>query len=287
MNTHVKHFVDGGFPRIARLYRKLRDKRWFAGLKEMDTCTGLALVADPGQLKAVTESNEMPYLRTLVAEADVFVDVGANLGLFSCIAAKMGKYVVAVEPHPLMIQLLLNNLQRNRLDRDFEVHSTALSERQGIANLFGGRQGGSLLRGWGGIQSNYHNVVFVNTLDRLLEGRFLEHRLLIKVDVEGNEHSLLLGATETLGRKRAPTWMVEIGLTENFAGSINPHYCAIFETFWSYGYRANPMARPAQRVDRADLERWIANRKTDHGDINYCFVKDAAMATQAAHGQKC
>jgi len=74
--------------------------------------------------------------------------------------------------------------------------------------------------------------------------------------------------------KPAPVWMVEIGLTENFAGSINPHYFDIFEIFWSRGYRANPLARPGQVVGRADLEGWISERKTDHGDINYRFIKD-------------
>ena len=97
---------------------------------------------------------------------------------------------------------------------------------------------------------------------------------MIKVDVEGNEHSLLLGAFDTLDRKPAPAWMVEIGLTENFAGSTNPNYFEIFETFWSRGYRASPLARPDQVIDKADLERWVMDRKTDHGDINYGFVKD-------------
>ena len=58
--------------------------------------------------------------------------------------------------------------------------------------------------------------MFVNTLDRLLEDRFLDQRLVIKIDVEGNEKALLLGASETLDRKPASAWLVEIGLTENF-----------------------------------------------------------------------
>ena len=139
------------------------------------------------------------------------MDVGAHLGLYSCIAARMRKYVIAVEPHPLNLQLLYRNFQRNGLDRNFEIHAAALSDRQRIADLFGGQQGGSLLEGWSGIQSNYETIVFVNTLDRLLEGRFLDQRLVIKVDVEGNENSLLLGASETLDREPAPVWMVEIG----------------------------------------------------------------------------
>jgi hypothetical protein len=67
---------------------------------------------------------------------------------------------------------------------------------------------------------------------------------------------------------------VEIALTENFAGSTNPHYFDIFEIFWSRGYRANPLTRPSQVVCKADLERGVRIRRTGHGDINYRFVKD-------------
>ena len=82
------------------------------------------------------------------------------------------------------------------------------------------------------------------------------------------------GALETLDRKPAPAWMMEIGLTENFAGSTNPHYFDIFEMFWSRGYRTNPLTRPDQVIRKADLERWVRDRQTDHGDINYRFVKE-------------
>jgi FkbM family methyltransferase len=270
----IKGLVDRHFPSAALFYRKLRDERWFAGLEEIPTSIGLNLIAEPELAGEIQESSEVPALQTLMADRDVFVDVGAHLGLYSCIAARMGKYVIAVEPHPLNLQLLYRNLHRNGLDRNFEVHAAALSDRQGIASLFGGQQGGSLVEGWSGIHANYETTVFVNTLDRLLHDRFPSQRLLIKVDVEGNEMSLLLGAFATLGRNPSPAWTLEIGLTENFAGSINPHYVEIFETFWSRGYQASPLSRPDQVVSRTDVERWIRDRKTNHGDINYRFLKD-------------
>jgi FkbM family methyltransferase len=269
----LKHLVDQRFPSAARVYRKFRDKRWFAGLTEVRTSIGLTLIAEPGLAEAISTYNEIPTLKALLTNRDVYVDVGAHLGLYSCIAALMGKYVIAVEPHPLNLQLLYRNFQLNGLDRNFEVHAAALSQRQQIGSLLGGQQGGSLLETWAGNQSNYKTTIYINTLDHLLEGRFSGQRLVIKIDVEGNEHSLLLGALDTLDRVPAPAWMVEIGLSENFAGSINPHYFDVFEIFLSRGYKASPLARPDQFIVQADLERWVRDRQTDHGDINYRFIK--------------
>jgi FkbM family methyltransferase len=269
----LKQLVDRRFPLATRAYREFRDKRWFARLKEVHTSIGLTLIAEPGLAEAIPTYNEIPTLKAMLADRDVYVDVGAHLGLYSCIAAGMGKYVVAVEPHPLNLQLLYRNFQLNGLDRNFEVHAAALSQRQQIGSLFGGQQGGSLLERWAGNQSNYQTIIYINTLDRLLEGKFLGQRLVIKLDVEGNEHSLLLGALETLDREPAPAWMVEIGLSENFAGATNPHYFDVFEIFLSRGYKASPLARPDQFIVQADLERWVRDRQTDHGDINYQFIK--------------
>ena len=272
-NPVFKRFADRRFRSSARIYRKFRDERWFAGLKEVRTGIGLTLIGEPGLSDTISRSNEIPLLKTLLTDRDVYVDVGAHLGLYSCISARMGKYVIAVEPHPLNLQLLYRNFQLNGLDRNFEVHAAALSERQQIARLFGGQQGGSLLDGWDGNQSNYATTIFVNTLDHLLQGRFPGQRLVIKVDVEGNEYPLLLGAVETLGRTPAPAWMMEIGLTEHFAGALNPHYFEVFEMFWSRGYKATSLARPDHLIGKADLGRWANDRQTDHGDINYLFVK--------------
>jgi FkbM family methyltransferase len=269
----LKHLIDRRAPAAARAYRKFRDKRWFTGLQEVRTSIGLTLIADPGLAEAIPTNNEVYTLKALLAGRDIYVDIGAHLGLYSCIAAKMGKYVIAVEPHPLNLQLLYRNFQLNGLDRNFEVHAAALSDRQQIGRLFGGQQGGSLLERWADNQSNYETIVYINTLDRLLEGRFLGQRLVIKIDVEGNEHSLLLGALNTLDREPAPAWTVEIGLTENFAGSINPHYFDVFEIFLSRGYKASPLKWPDQFIAQSDLERWVRDRRTDHGDVNYRFIK--------------
>ena len=274
MASGIRSALDRYFPAGARAYRKLRDDRWYAKLREVPNDVGLRLIAEPGQIASIAASGEFSTIQAVAAAADVFVDIGANVGLYACVAAKMGKYVVAAEPHPLNLQCIYQNLQRNDLARQCEVHAVAVSSEQGVADLFGGQQGGSLQKGWSGIESNYRNIVFVSTLDRLLEDRFLSKKLAIKVDVEGNEYPLLLGARATLDRTIPPVWMVEIGLTENFAGSVNPHFRDIFEIFWTHGYQASSASLPDRQIAPGDVDRWISERKTDFADINYRFTKN-------------
>lgn len=271
MNISAKRVLDRLFPTLTARYRRRRDERWTASLPRIATVHDLQLNADERALSALVGSPELSAMERALSACDTFVDIGANIGFYSCIAGRLGKYVVAVEPQPLNVQVLLRNLRQNELAPRFEMHAAALSDAQGIAEFFGGQQGGSLIEGWSGICANYSNLVFVNTLDRLIGGRFEGERLLIKIDVEGNEHALLLGATGVLRRLPKPDWVLEIGLTENFADGVNPHYLQTFELFWRNGYTASPFTSPERVLSRADIESWIARRSPDHGDINYLF----------------
>ncbi|MGH9679430.1 MAG: FkbM family methyltransferase, partial [Candidatus Acidiferrales bacterium] len=66
-----------------------------------------------------------------------FIDVGANIGYFSCLMAKLaglaGK-VIAVEPEPTNLDLLRQNLKINQL-ANVTVHPCALGASEGSAKL--------------------------------------------------------------------------------------------------------------------------------------------------------
>ena len=120
------------------------------------------------------------------------------------------------------------------------------------------------------MNSTHSVMVPVTTLDRVLSGRFLGEPLLIKIDVEGHEYDVLLGAHDTLMRPNA-TWIIEHGLTENFE-TINPHFHDLFDIFWQNGYEAHSLA-PSRLVSHSDIERWLQQGKRDFGSINFLFVK--------------
>ena len=136
------------------------------------------------------------------------IDIGANVGLFSCYAHSKGHAVLAVEPQPRNVQLLLRNLRINKFD--VEVLPLALADKIGVLPLYGGGQGASLSRGWGGMKATYSTLVPVSTLDSILTGRFEGAPLLVKIDVEGHEKQVLMGAEQTLKRANV-SWLVEHG----------------------------------------------------------------------------
>jgi FkbM family methyltransferase len=76
-----------------------------------------------------------PILQRL-SPTDVVVDGGANVGIFSVLAAKTAAQVIAVEPHPENFEYLCRNLERNHVTNVRPVRR-ALSARAGAAFLSG------------------------------------------------------------------------------------------------------------------------------------------------------
>jgi FkbM family methyltransferase len=270
MKQMLKLFAQERLPQTARTYRYIRDYFWYWGLKTHETTLGLQLVSEPGLPSAIPTCNELHILRRYSTCSDLFVDIGAHLGLYSCALSNWGLQVMAVEPHPLNVKLLLRNIRLNQLS-NIEVYPLALSGQIGVMPLYGGQQGGSFRSDWAGNRANYETLVPTVTLDRLVSGVPERCRLLIKMDVEGHELSVLSGAATCLARNPRPIWTVEIGLTENFGGNVNPHYREVFEAFWAHNYVASPLNQMDRVLEPEDIGAWLSSGRTDHGDINYLF----------------
>jgi FkbM family methyltransferase len=150
------------------------------------TSLGFDFIGVEGMPESRTASGEVALLRELLREWDLFVDVGANCGLYTLIACHSGVPVLAVEPNDLNFRRLKQNLLHNRYEKA-EALNVAIGEEKGKCLLYGGGEGASLLKNWGGMASTYAREVEVETLDGLLNSRPSADCLLIKVDVEGHE----------------------------------------------------------------------------------------------------
>ena len=236
------------------------------------TSLGFDFIGVPGMPESRTASGEVATLRELLQGKDLFVDIGANCGLYSLIAAKAGVPVLAVEPNRLNYNRLKQNIEHNRF-ANIQPHALALSDKPGRAALYGGGEGASLLRNWGGMTNTYAQEVEVDTLDNLLASRSGLGDILIKIDVEGHEPAVLSGARGLLMREKAPTWIIEHSFRENQDGGVNPRFLDLFELFWKAGYQCLTFDRERKMVRRDDVDRWLRTGVRDFGDVNYIFQK--------------
>lgn len=224
------------------------------------------------------EPDETALISRLLASVDHFIDVGANLGYYTCLALQNGRGVMAIEPQARNLRSLYQNLISNGWQSGAEVMPVALSDAPGLLTLYGASgPSASLLHGWAGYSSKYSQVVAVSTLDNLIAGRFPNERLLIKIDVEGAEYGVLKGATQTLARSVPPIWLLEVCLHEFHPSGWNPDFLAVFRMFWDRGYEAWTAEAQPRLVPRDRVERWWAERKTDTGTFNYLFAVPGAF----------
>lgn len=273
MIAGLKRQLRRRFPDLLTSYHDYRESRRVRHLAGGTTPFGFRFTGEAAMVDGSFEAADTAAMRARMEQASVFVDVGANAGYFVCHARQLGKHVVAVEPMPQNLTLLYRNLEQNGW-KDVEVFPVALAPEPGVALIFGGGTGASLVSNWSGTSAAWRHTVAVSTLDILLGDRFAGERMLIKIDVEGFELEVLRGATRTLSRSPRPAWQVEICLTEHHPNGINPHFLDLFDLFWSHGYRALTADAAARLVTRDDVVRWVEQRRRDFGFINYVFESE-------------
>lgn len=143
----------------------------------------------------------VPILEACLGPGDIFVDVGANIGVYASWGAKLvgsTGTVLALEP-----------VSRTRVWLEQICAENGLSHVQVIPQAAGEEEGSAWMQTTAGasglsrvalVPENGHEVP-VTTLDRLLGSRV---PALIKIDVEGHELSVLRGARRTLEGARFP-----------------------------------------------------------------------------------
>jgi FkbM family methyltransferase len=220
------------------------------------------------------EVEETAIIIKLLPQVDLFVDIGANLGYYTCLALQAGKPVIAFEPQQQNLQCLFQNLVANGWEDRAEVFPLALSSHPGLLTLYGASgPSASLIKDWAGYSSRFKKIVPVSKLDNVLAGQFFGRRLLIKIDVEGAEFHVLKGALETLQRAPKPIWILEICLEEFHPEGRNPDYQEIFQLFWKYGYLAFAATENPKLVTSFEVANWIAKGHSDSGTFNYIFAE--------------
>ena len=241
---------------------------------QIEWLEGLRLTLDPGneicQSIFVTgryEPNEFSWLGRVLKPGMAFVDVGANLGVYTLFAARRvsdNGRVIAIEPSSREMQALRGNVELNSLT-NVSLVNVAVSDHAGEIELLvaSARHAGHNTVGAFGYdtQLEKREKVRVERVDDILESASVRRVDVIKMDIEGAEFAALRGATATLERHR-PTLLLELSdraLIPQKASSAE-----VLAFLESYGYETyafdgtSGRAVPLQRRDYFDSENIIA-----------------------------
>lgn len=207
------------------------------------------------------EAEEMGFILHFLRPSDLFIDVGANIGSYTIMAAGgSGARVVSVEPIPDTFAKLQRNVVLNGLAERVELHRVGLSRERSDLRFTPDQDTVNHVMATGELGSAI--LVPVVSMDELLAGRV---PVIIKIDVEGHEQAVLEGARQTLSDQRVAAVVMEINGSSARYGLGDD---ALFTTMRDYGFKPyayNPVSRK--------LRNWVSSTG------NVIFIRDDSAAT--------
>src|SRR5665213_744133 len=141
LRSVARSMADSCMPSLLHAYRRLRDER-AASAPSVPTPFGFSLTGNDAMANGSFERDEVDLFITQLHNASVCVDIGANAGLYTCLAASHRKHVIAIEPLSANQKVLYKNLVHNGFLK-VEVFPLGLSGEAGIKRLFGYGTGAS------------------------------------------------------------------------------------------------------------------------------------------------
>lgn len=172
----------------------------------------------------IHDYEDLSFVRAYLRPGDLFVDVGANVGVYSLWAAETEEVqVVAFEPSSATYTRAIENVELNELADRVHVIRKAVGADPGEVRLTTGQDALNRVIDDGEIGSE---PVEQTTLDAELCGR---PPALIKIDVEGGEVDVLRGARASILRHR-PALLVEVNDPKGLADLLDE----LGYRMWSY-----------------------------------------------------
>lgn len=210
------------------------------------------------------EYEDMLFVLHFLREDDLFVDVGANVGVYTVLAAQNCKSkVISFEP----IKVTFEHLQRNVLinnisDRVLLINKAAANETKTVYFTTSLDAGNHVILDET-IDNQQLSKIECTSLDLTLQ----QIPVLVKIDVEGFETEVIQGAQKTFKNHLVKAIIIELngsGARYGFDES------SIHATLLQYGfvpYSYNPFFRTLE-----PLEHWGTHNSIYIRDLN--FVRD-------------
>lgn len=178
------------------------------------------------------EESELGAVSAYIEQCDLFIDVGAHIGYYTCYAGSKNVKIIAFEPSRNNFASLCRNLRLNHVSA--EVFNVALGNDKGTADLYGKDVRASLRTEAFASDQGKGEEVQVEMLDSYIEK--LTGKIFLKIDVEGGEFPILQGARNFFGKN--PPEYVYIENAPRWSKTDNPDFEKTWQFFMDRNYRA-------------------------------------------------
>jgi FkbM family methyltransferase len=174
------------------------------------------------------EIKALERLSKYISDYSVVVDIGANIGNHSVYWSKVkqSKRVYAFEPVKVTYSILKRNIELNNLSETIKAYNVGLSavKSKGTISAYNLDNIGMTQ-----IETSEQGNIDIDTLDNIAEVLSEPKINLVKIDVEGHEKNVLLGAVMFFTKHKPAVYV------ESFPGKDNFRF--VNEYFRKLGYK--------------------------------------------------
>ena len=218
------------------------------------------LIARPGMVSATLsiytglhEFEDMSFMLHLLREDDAFLDVGANIGIYSVLASNVvGANSFAIEPIPETFIYLLDNLAINKITEKVTALNIGAGDCDGIISFTKDLGTSNHV-----VTVEEKNVEKINVHVKRLDDVINDNPVLIKIDVEGYEAKVIEGSKRLLETDSLLAVIMELNYTAHRYGFENSSLHDKMQAFGFKPYQYQPLSRdliPCDFDDRSATE---------------------------------
>jgi FkbM family methyltransferase len=141
----------------------------------------------------------------------LFIDIGANIGYYSLLAASIGIKCIAFEPIEKNYRIFEKSIKDNNFQDLIKIYKVALGDEHKMVefNIINRNMGCATIYDFGKtVEADYKENVMLFLADDLLLS--IEQEMFIKMDVENMEVSVIKGMMQTLSKGRVKYLLMEV-----------------------------------------------------------------------------
>ena len=151
------------------------------------------------------EGKELSIIQNYIKNGGIFLDIGANIGYYSLMAAKFGaKKVIGIEPNPIVLDRFKENIKFNKFDKQIKTFQVGVGEKRETKEL----RLSHIDMGSSSIVNTKLNSdkvkIKILPLSEILKKEGISKVDVLKIDIEGFEDKALFPYFKTLNKKSYP-----------------------------------------------------------------------------------